>query len=144
VQYGEFPHPGLCKRIFGTDLKRSYGPLAPESAEGESELTSFLKDKRLIFPRDERVSFSFDMVTLRDRDGLKDLKYHIKRIEEFARHLRVEGGFFFFRESYGHISSCNKIYNGAETFFCADGMKEALPQLLRNRARISARNLQGS
>ncbi|KAG8530501.1 uncharacterized protein KY384_005004 [Bacidia gigantensis] len=89
--------------------------------------SEWLKEKRLIFSRDERCSFGFDTVALLTPRDLQYTQLRIEEIEEFARNLRKTGGFFFFREaSFGRG---NKIYNGTHVFRCEDGLREALPRL---------------
>jgi len=132
VEYGEFPQKELCEQLFGYFLL----------SKDDERCSSWLKEKGLVFPRDERYSFSFDSVSLaqeRDLDGVQD---KIKKIEDFARDLRSNGGFFFFRESYSccddepengeYIGSrrdkVNKIYNGTHVFRCNDSINKALPK----------------
>lgn len=135
VKYGDFPHPDLYQQMFGTLLKK-----------GKNASSLWLKEKGLVFARDERCSFSFDTASLAGRRRIASVQYVIRMIEDFARDLREKGGFFFFRESYNDRSENNKIYNGTHVFMCEDGkckdgkredgMSLALPILSADRTNF--------
>jgi hypothetical protein len=118
VKYGDFPHHDIYQQLFG------YLPRTDTEAR-----SSWLKEKGLVFSRDERCCFTFDNVTLQARD-IRHFQDTFKKIEKFARDLLEKGGFFFFRESYsdGSDKGDNKIFNGIQVFRCPDGMNEALPK----------------
>lgn len=147
VKYGEWPQNDLCQQLFG-DLP----------SKKKKKTSAWLQEKRLIFPRDERCSFTFDSVALAQKhvsklDGFlktDSIRQQIEDIRDFARELRSRGGFFFFRESYmcddgddndkdededkdNKLKGENKIYNGTDVFRCEDGAIEALPILSEDR-----------
>ena len=117
IKYGDLPHPDLCLQMFGDDFKRR-----------EDASSAWLREKDLVFSRDERCSFTFDTVALAERGDLQSVQWQMGKIEVFARDLRKNGGFFFFRE-YSPDKLSNKIYDGTHVFWCPDRMKEALPML---------------
>ena len=96
------------------------------------EGSAWLREKDLVFSRDEQCGFTFDTVALAKWGNLQSVQCQIEDIEAFARGLRKNGGFFFFRERYPGKQK-NKIYNGTHVFWCPDRMKEALPMLSAER-----------
>ena len=134
TKYGDLPHPDLCLQMFDFDARRCIPPSAswiPDLGSPE-EASAWLREKDLVFSRDERCGFTFDTVALAKWGNLQSIQCQIEDIEEFARDLRKNGGFFFFRERYPGKQN-NKIYNGTHVFWCPDRMKEALPVLSAER-----------
>lgn len=122
VKYGYFPEQTLCYQLFGDIPLRE-----------DDQCSPWLKERRLLFPRDERTSFRFDAVSL-GMEEPDNIAAKVETLEKFARDLREKGGFFFFRESYvREREGQNKIYSGTHVFRCNDGMDEALPRLSANR-----------
>jgi hypothetical protein len=137
VEYASFPHPDLCEQLFG----RTSG------FRGEGDKDTYyphLKEKGVLFARDERCSFTFDLASLTNKDDGYDcfsggfrgggsksvLLAEIERVERFSDELRSKGGFFFFRESYlSDKDFRNKVYNGKHVIRCRDNRRHALPKL---------------
>jgi hypothetical protein len=80
----------------------------------EEEFISWLREKGLMFARDGRYSFPFDIVTLADSTDLNAAKAKVAEMEKFNEYLRKRGCFFFFRES--DTKGCNKLWNGSDVF----------------------------
>jgi hypothetical protein len=121
VTCGEFPKDDLTSQ--GSDK------LPPTK---NPECTAWLKERYLIFPRDERYSFTFNTASLAQQPGLVSVQ-KIRRIEDFAKNLRDKGGFFFFHESYrvddkDKEKGENKIFNGTTVFRRPDATSTALPE----------------
>ncbi|KAK0724228.1 hypothetical protein B0H67DRAFT_480549 [Lasiosphaeris hirsuta] len=97
----------------------------------DAAISSWLKEKHFIFAHDERCRFTFDIGTLASLGDLRSVESVFEAIGQFARDLRTQGGFFFFRESYDTdgLGLLNKIYNGTNVFSCSDGFREALPRI---------------
>ena len=134
TKYGDLPHPGLCLQMFNFDARRRISASAswmPDLGSPE-EASAWLREKDLVFSRDERCGFMFDTVALATYGNLHQVQYQIADIEAFARDLRKNGGFFFFRERYPRKKN-NKIFNGTHVLWCPDRMKEALPMLSAER-----------
>lgn len=135
TEYGDLPHPDLFQRIFGFHLAGLDDPPSLWSISSENrnrnEAFAWLREKDLVFSRDGRCGFSFDTVALARVGDLHNVQRQIEEIEVFARNLRKNGGFFFFREHYP--GEQNKIYNGTHVFSCPDRMEEALPMLSVDR-----------
>ncbi|EPE25312.1 hypothetical protein GLAREA_01224 [Glarea lozoyensis ATCC 20868] len=137
IEYGSFPHPDLCEQLFG----------GTSGFRGEGDKDTYyphLKEKGIIFARDERCSFTFDLASLTNKDDGYDcfpgsfrgggnpsvLLAEIERVERFSDELRSKGGFFFFRESYlSDKDFRNKVYNGKHVIRCRDNRRHALPKL---------------
>jgi len=127
LKYEEFPDPDLSWQMFGKSLQRE-----------NDACSSWLKEKGLVFARDERCSFTFDNFSLAGEPDLQNVQFVVENIKNFALDLRARGGFFFFRESYTDSrKGDNKIYNGTHVFRCKDGMIEVLPHLLKERNNFS-------
>ena len=134
TKYGDLPHPDLCRQMFDFDVRRCIPPSAswmPDLGSPE-EASAWLREKDLVFSRDEQCGFTFDTVALAKWGNLQSVQCQIEDIEAFAHGLRKNGGFFFFRERYPGKQK-NKIYNGTHVFWCPDRMKEALPMLSAER-----------
>ena len=69
TRYGDLPHPCLFRQIFAFDLKGLDDPssLSSTSSRSRDHAYSLLREKDLIFSRDERCGFRFDTVALRIR-----------------------------------------------------------------------------
>lgn len=115
--------------MFDFDLKRYGGSSSLWSAGSESreDAVAWLREKDLVFFRDERCGFTFDAVALARLGDLYNVQCQVEEIETFARDLRKNGGFVFFREHYP--GKHNKVYNGTHVFWCPGRMEEALPML---------------
>ena len=138
TKYGELPNPDLCLQMFQFTERRRISASASRMTDSGSpeEASAWLREKDLVFSRDERCGFTFDTVALAKRGDLKSVQCQIEDIEAFARGLRKNGGFFFFRERYPG-GQTNKVYNGTHVFWCPDRMKEALPTLSAKRMDFS-------
>ena len=93
-----------------------------------------MKEKDLVYSREELCGFTFDTVALARLGDLYNVHCQIGAIEAFARDLRKNGGFLFFREHYP--SKHNKIYNGTNVFWCPDRMEEAFPMFSAERTHF--------
>lgn len=65
INYGDFPAPTLCRQLFGFE--------PPEQPQVD-QCSLWIKEKRLVFPRDERGSFKFDAVSLARIESLDQLR----------------------------------------------------------------------
>jgi hypothetical protein len=117
VKYGTFP-PLKAYRFVGSLQNK---PLLWEN----QDYLLWLKEKRLVFPNDERYKFPFDLVTLAKHSDLNAAHQKINQMEEFSRDLRKRGGFFFFRDS--DMQGGNKIWNGSDIFTLLDNFPLPFP-----------------
>lgn len=76
--------------MFNFDLNRHEDASSLWSADSESckDASPWLREKDLVFSRDERCGFKFDAVALVRGGGLHDFQGQIEDIEAFARDLR--------------------------------------------------------
>ena len=133
TKYGDLPYPDLFQQIFGFDLKRhdDLFSFCSTSSESRGDVFAWLRQKDLVFSRDERCGFKFDTVALAGLGDLHNVQCQIEEIGAFARELRKNRGFFFFRERYP--GKQNKIYDRTHVFWCPDRMVEALPMFSAER-----------
>jgi hypothetical protein len=88
VKYGTFP-PLKVYRLAGSLQNK---PLLWEN----QDYLLWLKEKRLVFPTDERYKFPFDLVTLARSLDLNTAHQKIDQMERFCRDLRKEEDSFSF------------------------------------------------
>lgn len=136
VRYGDFPEPDLFQQVFGESCVRPRLRFM-DNVKDDEAIASWLKETKLIFAPDERCRFVFDMGTLAPLRGVESVKSVSEYVAKFARDLRAQGGFFFFRESHDDFMVKNRIFNGTEVITCGDGFQEALPMLSDSRNSFS-------
>ena len=133
VAYGEFPDHALYHQIFGESCLRPSHRRSnfrwQNMQNDEEDIAQWLQENNFIFAPDERCRFVFDMGALVSIRSIGSVKAVFNSVGEFARNLRVQGGFFFFREAHNDGKVENRIFNGTEVFTCGDDIEEALPTI---------------
>jgi hypothetical protein len=103
----------------------------------KEEYFLWLKGKGLLFSRDERCEFPFDIDTLSNSSSFDVAKKRIENMEKFCRDLRKEGGFFFFRES--DMRGGNRVWNGTDVFLLPDSSHVVVTRSDEEQEKLSPR-----
>ena len=81
-EYGDLPPPELFHQMLDFDIKR-HGDLSSlwtAGSESREDAVAWLREKDLVFSRDERCGFTFDTVALAQLGDLYNVKCQIKAI----------------------------------------------------------------